>query len=448
MGNKKDEKKPKINPARASRSLTFAMDRNSHDFKRKFWKIKQLSGSILCEEKEDQKIERIDDYNEFYDAVQKFAFNSKILVETDEQYKQFAYFDSHGKATNFHHTWRALTERQADEKDVADVRFKGEAGLCWHRLDFDRPKPREVNLDKPFEGFNCPTWEKMLTKGSNTNAVLAFLGSGFDPNSKSNQYCYMYGSGRNGKGSTMRFLRKLFGDAFASEDAESKKNQFWTHGLIGKRWLAFPDIDNIDFVKTGLFRRITGGDPVRVEPKGLSAFTVQLDMKVIMAANDRIEITGTYANTRRAIYVEFAPTEDKDIDPNFEKKLWDERAEFIGLCMSMYEALCPNHEEIPVDQEDLQTIVERGETDLQAFFDEHFVLEAGAELGNAVPGQLFNRRWKIEGGDEKTKVRDFRKWLENRQGVSNRKKGSDVNRRLVWEGVKLKNEAEMGASQF
>lgn len=231
-----------------------------------------------------------------------------------------------------------LTAREADAVvaywlyDTAAVpepkpfSWPGETGLTFTRLPWH-----------PHTG-TMPTWDRILSRVSNCEAFLAWVGSLFDESSYLQQYVWMYGDGLRGKGCINRFLEKVFGPAYASKQPREGGDKFWTHGLIGKRLVVFPDCDDVRFITSGLFKSMTGGDPVTVEAKGEMAYTARLKAKYLVLSNEKPNISSDFADNRRIIYCEVGAREDAAaaVGSGFEEELWEQGGAFLGRCAEAY----------------------------------------------------------------------------------------------------------------
>lgn len=421
------------------------LDKQLAGWKEVFWKVNTIDGNyFVVEEGKDGIVTKRPHDSYFINKILKFSFQYTGDV------KAIPYFNSHKRCLSLRQHWAGWTTKQIEEEDIKSVAFKSDKGLCWHRLDFDAT-PREVDLADPFKGYNCPTWERMLSRGNNIKAYMATIGSLFYEQANLQQYLFLYGKGRNGKGSSLRFLKKLFGPAYKGQSTEQKvvSSNFFTYGLLGARVAAFSDISNVNFLKSETLKQITGGDSVRLEPKGKAAFDAILRCRCIFASNDKPSISGAIADTRRAIFCEFQPVPEDEIDEeNFENWLWEERAEFISLCMAIYRKMCPGFQSIPVEKEVTAALVEDSESEMQSFFDQHFILDEEGRIGNAVPGEVLRRNWK--GNVSDFTISEFKKFLERMPGVELRRvsvgkdrKANEPGRPRMWCGVRLK-QAEDG----
>ncbi len=263
--------------------------------------------------------------------------------------------------------WLAFAE-PIPMSEIKSVRWKSEHGHTWRRLPWDRT-----------EG-PTPTWDKILSKMSNASALRQWLGSLFFEEAQQHGYVWVHGMGNDGKGSMNRFLKRVFGRSYRSKQPPAPGDKFWTYGLIGSRLVVFPDCNSQGFTTGGMFKSLSGGDPVDVEAKGKMSFTTELQCKFLFFSNEKPNISCEDADMRRIIYCEFFEKMKKeDADPKFEAKLWAEGGAFLTNCVKEYLEACPNHENIKSDQEDITAWVSVGEEKFQNTFDQHFMVP-GNEL--------------------------------------------------------------------
>ncbi len=283
--------------------------------------------------------------------------------------------------------------------------FKSSTELAFARLPWD-PEPGPT-----------PTWDSFLVRSSDPNALKAYLGSLFVDESDRQQYLWLYGEGNDGKGSLFRFLHRCFGSAFANEYAPGKNvSQFWTSGLLNKRVVAFPDCNNYDFVTSGLFKSLTGGDPVRVERKGDPAFTALIHAKFLFGSNEYPKVSGEKSDIRRLIFIEMTSMTN-DPDPKFESRLWDEGGRFIHACLEAYRNACPDHSIIRVDVEAVDNISSQSEADLASACD---LFNFSSTLSCTQTSFYNSVRWRLSD----RRIGDFKKYLKRVHGVTIKKAGN------------------------
>ena len=265
--------------------------------------------------------------------------------------------------------WAANAEVISHDR-IKPVRFKGERGYTWARLDFD-PSPEET-----------PFFDELMSRVQNRDYLMAWIGSLFIPEASRQNYLWLHGDGGQGKSSLARFLSELLGRAYRSEmvpDYSSKR--FWTSGLVGSRLVVFPDCNEGSFVTTSLFKSCTGDDPVRIENKNEGVISLNLNCKFMFISNDDPTLSGSRANVRRLIYSEIAPLpEGKELIPPgiYRNHLWVERSGFIYKCMQMYRAIFPEHGDLSKaqmrDMHGLEEVIEESEALFSTIFEEWFEL--------------------------------------------------------------------------
>lgn len=311
--------------------------------------------------------------------------------------------------------WRAIA-KPIPLKDIASVRWLGETGYTWRRLPWElRPGP-------------SPTWDAMLAKMTNAQAFRHWLGSLFFDQAQQHQYVWMYGEGNDGKGSINRFLAKVFGRSYRSKQPPAPNDKFWTYGLIGARLVAFPDCNAQGFTSSGLFKSLSGGDPIDVEAKGKMSFTAKLNAKFLFLSNENPNISSEKADMRRIIYCEFLAGGVED--PEFEDKLWAEGGSFLSTCVHEYFVTHPRHTRIESDGEGIGEIVSTNEEGFEQLFAEKFkqpnelyCTHAGLAGLTADQLELVTIRPETmlailrEAFKERREQQQFRAWLRRKYGV-------------------------------
>ena len=103
------------------------------------------------------------------------------------------------------------------------------------------------------------------------------------------QRAFMFlGPGGNGKSTVLRLIRAFLGvenvSAVSLHDLED--NRFATADLFGKLVNIYADLDARALASTGIFKSITGGDPVRAERKNQNPFTFVPYARLVFSANE------------------------------------------------------------------------------------------------------------------------------------------------------------------
>lgn len=285
-----------------------------------------------------------------------------------------------------------------------------ETGLAYTRLPW-----------KPTTGW-APTWDGIMTRMSNRQAFKAWIGSLFDEKSGLQQYIWLMGDGNDGKGSVTRFLAKIFGTAYCAKKPPTPGDKFWTHGLLGKRLVVFPDCDDNKFIGSGLFKSLTGGDDIPIEAKGKMAYSTKLTAKYLVLSNERPVISPTHANLRRIIYCEMKARKDQANTRVFEEQLWAEGGAFLGQCIDLYKSAGSDTYEIVAKRGEIMKWASEGDDYFEMIFNRHFEVDKKAK-SDWLPGtQIRIRLAKKDPGWDTTitdedKVRKFLRWLERAKGV-------------------------------
>lgn len=229
---------------------------------------------------------------------------------------------------------------QSFDEPISPVLFKSDFGYCFHRLPFD-PKSSLT-----------PTFDEMMSRTSNAKALMAWIGSLFDEKSEKQQYLWVFGSGMNGKSSLANFLHELFKDSATATQPPRPGDKFWSSQFLGRRLAIFPDCNDYTFINSGLFKSLTGEDGIRIEEKGLGAYSVKLDTKFLILSNQKPSIEGEASAVRRSIYCEMVPIKKKRMPAaSYLNLLRSEASAFIAQCLDCYKSLAPDGGSIETDAE-------------------------------------------------------------------------------------------------
>ena len=244
---------------------------------------------------------------------------------------------------------------------------------------------------------------------SNKDAMEAWIGAIFSPEIKLQQYIWLYGDGINGKGTIMNFLQGMLKDATCPLETDYRKiNQFTTSILAGKRLAVADDCEHPHFVKTGWFKAASGGAKVRIEEKGKPPITESLSCLYAFTSNSAPAIDSQRSNMRRAIFIEFKPSDQVELIPNLPAKLLNERAGIIGRCMAKFEELYESAFcRLIVDQEANMKLAEENESPFEDFFWKFFT-NSGECKSIDVVDLLRDLRWNDY------KIGEFQKFCERR----------------------------------
>lgn len=316
-------------------------------------------------------------------------------------------------------------------KEPKIVKMKSEDGLCFHRLDFD-PDPL----------IETPLFDLFLKRTSNSEALKCFIGSVFIEESDRQQYVWLYGQGMNGKGTLLRFLDKCLGISYFSTEPPTRDDKFWNYNLIGKRLVAFPDINNCYFPASQKFKMLSGGDKIPVEPKGKQAYNIQPTCKFIFASNERPEISSQKSDLRRSIFCEIGEIEK--VESGFENKLWLEASGIIGKCIKTYKENCPENEPIEVEKDGLDLLASENAGVFEFIISKLFDIDPNIKSKNIDE----NKKYRISNSDfidqlntmklQKNTVRGFKKYLEAKYEIKykNFKPEFKLSPERAWIGIR------------
>lgn len=185
------------------------------------------------------------------------------------------------------------------ESAVATLLFNNTdtARFCYKRLAIDNTR-----LDA------CPTRFKdlcdhIITK-SGAEILALWIGSLLDPDSIRVQYLCLYGGGRNGKSTLLDALARVLGSAALGMTSQDFMSRFGLADAANKRLLLFDDNNNASFMSSGDFKRVTGSESLRIEPKGVDRYFVKNNLKILIATNRMPNLRGDDADLRRNIFLE------------------------------------------------------------------------------------------------------------------------------------------------
>lgn len=327
------------------------------------------------------------------------AILSYSVVELDQYGNLFKW--THSDAVNCMRFWRAITPPIAEPPAV---RWKDEPGLTFSRLPWTF-SPGET-------GDRTPLFNELLGRISNAPALVEFIGSLFDPKADRQQYCWLYGSGQNGKGCLSRFLERVFGRSYRAMQPPAQHETHWTAGLLGARLVVFPDCNQYGFPATGTFKMLTGGDAIPINPKHKPAFSAKLNAKYMFLSNERPKLSSETADLRRAIYCELMPISDA-ADPTYEARLWEEGGAFLSACIELYRAACPLGGQIKTDRAELDEIVALAEEDHQALAEKVFAFSPELSVSQSDWASWARTQFK-----DFHRKREFMGYLERKHGIS------------------------------
>ena len=240
--------------------------------------------------------------------------------------------------------------------------FKHQEGFFFERLNFD-PEAAAEPKDFPFI-------QEMLSRMTNSKAFCQRIGSMFDPKADRKQAVILYGPGDGGKTTIFNMLKSLVGErgyAPITEGISSDSFGLWT--LIDKRLWIGEEIKP-EFFRTNTFKRLTGGAPLLINPKGEKQFSAQLRGMLFANSNEAPAIPGDSGLLNRLILcrVDPIPKSDRLGEEEVDDLLQRELPFFVGYCMELY----TGGRIEPEDGSELESAVEDYESPFQVVFDAYF----------------------------------------------------------------------------
>ena len=146
----------------------------------------------------------------------------------------------------------------------------------------------------------------------------------------------LVGDGGNGKSTFIGILEALIGRQNRSAVSlhELEENRFAKADLFGKASNLYPDLPDRDLKGTGMFKMLTGGDPIRAEDKNIKAWTYHNVAKLTFSCNavPRVPEDST-AFFRRWFIVEFPYSFEgtKQEDRDLKERLTTDKKEMSGF---------------------------------------------------------------------------------------------------------------------
>lgn len=292
-------------------------------------------------------------------SLQKVADDILIYLNSTASGMHYAFEPRHAmEAAKF---WRSTT-KITQEEDIKPIAQLSYVGLCWHRLPWD------------VKEMPTPLFDEILSRASHPKQLQAFIGSLLIYESSRQQYLYLYGDGENSKGSLLRFKRRLTGRAYRAEDVSKTRSQFWASNLLGARLVGFGELDEPNFITSGFFKTLTGGDSIRMERKNEAAFTGELICKFVFNSNYPPEISSNRADLRRLVACKFQPLPagKRIADDKFDNMLWSEGPGIVQKCLQVYRELCSEHGPIPMPEEDSMELASQSEEEFECLVEKYF----------------------------------------------------------------------------
>jgi hypothetical protein len=303
-------------------------------------------------------------------------------------------------------TWKKFSEPVTTPKQIA---FSDYDDIAFHRLSFNRK--RGVTLD------DIPYTKSILDRTNDIDALCAFIGSLWHDDSHRHQFVWFHGPGGDGKSTLTAALHEIFGEAAVSVNVPESDGsaRFWNTHIENKRIAIFDDAENTKFTSSGKFKALTGDKFMMIEHKGQKPYQVRNNCKFLFVSNNAPSLKTDIADFRRMIICEITPPVSpwKEMGSEFERGVRAESGDFFNYCLDTYERLCPDHDRIPVSEDQVQIQQEAAdatEADFQCLLETQFRLSPSGKCA----ATKFTEKCRVF----RLKPKDVADWLKKRHGLS------------------------------
>lgn len=202
--------------------------------------------------------------------------------------------------------------------------------------------PLKFDASRMYTLDDAPTFKRYLqdlTEGDPQKQalLLEYMGAILSniPGSRFKQALFLVGAGDTGKSKYIKLICDLLGEINAASVSFSDLGErFQTGAIYGKRLVCDADMKVQRAKDNGLFMKITGGDPIQVEFKGMNTFTTVHRGYLLFASNALPKWGG---NTTDAAYNRMLILECNNVippekrDPHLSEKLFAERQAIVSV---------------------------------------------------------------------------------------------------------------------
>ena len=267
----------------------------------------------------------------------------------------------------------------------------------------DPEKPAEAYF--PTSGALTGSWDawarfETQIPSSLLNIWRAAIRGIIDDRNSSRQIIYLRDSGYTAKSQVMGAIQKRMDGLSASLDEDALKSTFWFAGIYGARFISMPDVLDKNIVTNPKIKRLTGRDYCRNEAKGVNAFDVQPNARIVAAGQveQLVDVTSPAEQTR-ILYFPLQRNDDPEFVKSFVKcdaegnpmrhshwamqgawmykgntqfanDLYEQFWDYMHVCDEAYTELCPNHGDIPMPEEMLELLINQCSSgDTSAYLD-------------------------------------------------------------------------------
>lgn len=191
---------------------------------------------------------------------------------------------------------------------------------------------------------DAPTFKQYITTITNGDPekqtlMLEYMGAALSnvPGYKFKSALFLVGESNTGKSKYIELIYSLLGEGnFASISFADLEERFQSGAIYGKRLVCDADMKVQRAKGNGFFMKITGGDPVQIEYKGMNPFTTKHRGLLLFASNAMPRWGG---NTTDAAYNRMLIIECNNVipperqDPDLLNRLLSERGVIVSLAL-------------------------------------------------------------------------------------------------------------------
>lgn len=253
----------------------------------------------------------------------------KILLMENEFYVENSELNSDYNYINFKNGLLNLNTMTM-EKHTPEKMFTIQIPVCYKSLD-------ECEYGQVFEKYLN---ELVDNDELMRECLLEAMGLALSniPGYLTKKCLLMLGPKDCGKTQIKKLLTELIGIKYCSSMELSKMNdsRFGTSELYNKRLVGSNDMQYTAVADMGIFKQLTGGDPISIEFKGRGAFSYVYNGILWFLANDFPKFSG---KKEAAVYQRFIiiPCEHvvrkEDQDPELVRKMLREAEYIVSLCV-------------------------------------------------------------------------------------------------------------------
>ena len=299
---------------------------------------------------------------------------------------------------------------------------------------------------------DCPNIKKFIEEILNPEdipIVQEYFGYTLLPAFPAHKSLWMYGIGRNGKSQLISLLSKMLGDentvSVPIEEFDGW-HRFSTARLFGKLLNVTSEPGVEKPLKSGLFKKIIGGDRISAEIKGKQQTIDFVNFsKFIVLGNIFPQVTDpSLAFWDRLIVVEFPNSFVGNFIPDIAEKLIKEDgglSGFFNWCLEGLKRLKKNGFTFTITKntEEMKLEFEKMSNPVMAFIKEECVITMDKKIPK---GELYNA-YKDYCGDGNYKIAgkaDFSKQIGELRGVDGKKIRYEGRVTWCWIGITLQDE--------